>query len=173
MRWLTLLLIGGLVLAVSGPAWGISFLQPYNGPVTMKFSNWDTGVLYNVSDNQTPVVGEGALNLLPQIPPPNNFGSEDSWGAAQLVWIKGAQNQVLWIAGPGVPEVTGLFWGERDTYLKQTTTISLGLDGQPGKAGVDDDGNLVIDDVSELGWLGSDDIAVAQHIHGVGTHIAF
>jgi len=33
----------------------------------------------------------------------------------------------------------------------------LGIDGQPGKAGVDDDGNLVTDDDWEQGWEGSDD----------------
>jgi type II secretory pathway pseudopilin PulG len=34
---------------------------------------------------------------------------------------------------------------------------SFGPDGQPGRAGVDDDGNGTVDDISELGWPGSDD----------------
>lgn len=34
-----------------------------------------------------------------------------------------------------------------------------GADGQPGEAGVDDDGNGTTDDATELGWAGSDDVA--------------
>jgi len=37
---------------------------------------------------------------------------------------------------------------------------SYGLDGKPGKAGIDDDNNLTVDDISELGWPGSDDVPV-------------
>lgn len=36
-------------------------------------------------------------------------------------------------------------------------TATLGPDGAPGMAGVDDDLNLTVDDVSERGWPGSDD----------------
>ncbi len=36
---------------------------------------------------------------------------------------------------------------------------NFGVDGQPGVAGTDDDGNGVIDDFSEEGWSGSDDSA--------------
>jgi hypothetical protein len=38
--------------------------------------------------------------------------------------------------------------------------VTGGDDGQPGRAGVDDDGNTVVDDVSELGVTGSDDAVV-------------
>lgn len=35
----------------------------------------------------------------------------------------------------------------------------LGLDGQPGKAQIDDDGNGQVDDAAEIGWPGTDDYA--------------
>lgn len=35
--------------------------------------------------------------------------------------------------------------------------IVLGLDGQPGTAGVDDDGNGIVDDASEIGWFDDSD----------------
>lgn len=38
--------------------------------------------------------------------------------------------------------------------------FSLGLDGQPGKAGVDDDGNGSVDDSPEVGWPSTDDTSV-------------
>lgn len=38
--------------------------------------------------------------------------------------------------------------------------VTGGDDGQPGRAGVDDDGNTVVDDLSELGATGSDDAIV-------------
>ncbi|MDP7204792.1 MAG: prepilin-type N-terminal cleavage/methylation domain-containing protein, partial [Pirellulaceae bacterium] len=38
-----------------------------------------------------------------------------------------------------------------------TDSFNFGTDGQPGVGGTDDDGNSVVDDVSELGWVGSDD----------------
>ncbi|MCA9051456.1 MAG: hypothetical protein KDA89_22110, partial [Planctomycetaceae bacterium] len=37
-------------------------------------------------------------------------------------------------------------------------TVSTGADGQPGVAGVDDDGDMTTDNNTELGWPGSDDV---------------
>lgn len=34
----------------------------------------------------------------------------------------------------------------------------VGPDGQPGQAGIDDNGNGIVDDVAELGWPGTDDL---------------
>jgi hypothetical protein len=120
MRWLTLLLIACLVLAVSGPARGFAFLEPYNGPIKLKFQNWDVGTLYNVADGV--YTGEAALNGLTQTPPPSRFGIEDTWGVVQLTDIIGVNGNVpLWSYLTAPTEVTGLFWGERDTSLIQTT----------------------------------------------------
>lgn len=124
MRILKFSMVVAIALAIAGPAQAIVLLQPYTGPVTMKFRNWDTGTLYAVPDGTT--VGEGNMDALPVVPgfPPNSFGAEDSWGVVQLTEIWGAQNQLLWSGAiPGTPEITGLFWGERDTYLSQTTTV--------------------------------------------------
>lgn len=44
-----------------------------------------------------------------------------------------------------------------------------GPDGQPGKAGVDDDANATTDDASERGWPGSDDGAFVDVGHTGGT----
>ena len=87
MRWLTLLLVACLVLAVSSPAWGFTFLQPYNGPISMKFVNWDVGALYTAGNGEW--TGEGTLDGLSQTAPPDGFNGEDSWGVAQLVEIRG------------------------------------------------------------------------------------
>jgi hypothetical protein len=125
MRILKFSLVVAIALAIAGPAQAIVLLQPYAGPVTMKFRNWDTGTLYNIPDGPA-TVGEAAMDALPIVPgfPPNSFGSEDSWGVVQLTEIYGDQNQLLWSAAiPGTPEITGLFWGERDTYISQTTSV--------------------------------------------------
>lgn len=42
-------------------------------------------------------------------------------------------------------------------FPPQFNPIPFGVDGQPGSAGIDDDGNGSIDDAIELGWPGSDD----------------
>jgi hypothetical protein len=124
MRILKFSMVVALVLAIVGPAQAIVLLQPYTGPVTMKFRNWDTGTLYIDQDGTT--VGEANMDTLATVPgfPPDSFGvGEDSWGVVQLTEIWGAQNQMLWSGAiPGTPEITGLFWGERDTYLDQDSS---------------------------------------------------
>ncbi|MCO6456735.1 MAG: hypothetical protein J5I93_15660 [Pirellulaceae bacterium] len=42
--------------------------------------------------------------------------------------------------------------------LQLYTSADPGADGEPGRAGVDDDGDSLVDNNSELGWPGSDDI---------------
>ena len=44
--------------------------------------------------------------------------------------------------------------------------VTAGSDGQPGIAGIDDDGNGSIDDLAELGATGSDDFVVAPGQYG-------
>lgn len=43
-------------------------------------------------------------------------------------------------------------------YPRYLTVVSPGPDGQPGTAGVDDDGNGMDDDAGELGFTGTDDV---------------
>ncbi len=56
--------------------------------------------------------------------------------------------------------------------------MDVGPDGKPGQADVDDDGNGIVDDRSELGWTGSDDVAgwydgvyyeAVEHAEGLPT----
>jgi prepilin-type N-terminal cleavage/methylation domain-containing protein len=61
--------------------------------------------------------------------------------------------------GDGVKEILD-GWGEPLVFFRWAPGYAEqpGADGAWGKAGVDDDLNNVIDDVSEAGWQGSDDI---------------
>ena len=148
MRALKVIAVVGLVLAISGAAQGLTFNQPYNGPIKIKYQNWDVGTLYGVADGT--YVGESNLDALMQFSPPNAFGSEDSWGALQVTSIIGLNgNVILWDATTADSEITGLFWGERDTFLDQTTA--------PGVDGI----------------LGTADDEITQNIHGVDMKLAF
>ncbi|MEE2686471.1 MAG: prepilin-type N-terminal cleavage/methylation domain-containing protein [Planctomycetota bacterium] len=55
-------------------------------------------------------------------------------------------------------------WGKPMAFLRWAPgfSISPGQDKMWGHAGVDDDGNGTTDDLSERGWVGSDDLAVSQ-----------
>ena len=55
---------------------------------------------------------------------------------------------------------TLLRWGDVDQHL--LTTALLGPDGAPGVAGVDDDADGTVDNLSELGSPGSDDAALSR-----------
>jgi hypothetical protein len=49
----------------------------------------------------------------------------------------------------------------------QRLLYAVGDDQQPGRSGVDDDGNGIIDDTSELGFRGSDDLGYKFVLNGV------
>ncbi len=122
---------GLLILSLALPAWADigSQLGWYEGPLTMKFTNWDVGTIYTVADG-TYGGSVAAMDAISgQTPPPNRIGSEDSWGIAQLTSIRGLvggnPNTQLWNNSAGTPQVTAIFWGEKDTYLKQTNGGSV------------------------------------------------
>ena len=96
------------------------FKQPYVGPLKMKFTNWDTGTLYAVPDNV--YVGEGNLDVLPQLPPKGRKGDEDIWGVFRLESMSDPTGTIdLWDRYTADTEITGIFWGARDVYLNQST----------------------------------------------------
>ena len=75
--------------------------------------------------------------------------------------------QYTWFATV-TPEITGAISTglENDRFILSIVvlegrdfrdTYHVGLDGEPGDAGTDDDGNTLTDDVLELGYAGSDD----------------
>lgn len=110
-----------VVLALAVPAGAIS-LGGYIGPVKLKFSDLDTGTLYTKAGDYT-TVGEAAMDLLPQIAVPNRFGIEDSWGISRLTVIETVPGgDTLWSRTTADSEIVAIFWGERDTYIKQTVT---------------------------------------------------
>jgi hypothetical protein len=110
-----------VILAVAVPASAIPLSNFAGGPIQIKFTNLDTGTLYNVgAGNQGPFVGEATLDGLAQTPPPNRFGIEDSWGIARVSEIDDSLGNVLWSRVSNNEELVGIFWGERDTYFNQT-----------------------------------------------------
>ncbi|HUT56802.1 MAG TPA: PEP-CTERM sorting domain-containing protein [Phycisphaerae bacterium] len=114
MRYCKLLLMCGIVLGLSGPAWAIA--------VTMNMRNFDDGTLYGVADNT--YTGEVNLNGLNQIPPTGGiFGGvqSDTWGVFRVENMQDVNGNYFYQGGP-TQEITAIFWGERDTYLKQTTS---------------------------------------------------
>lgn len=123
MRYLKLLTAVGLLLAVTGTAGAINIggTDIPNGPLVMKFINYDVGVLYHVPDGL--YTGESTLNSKSQTGPLNGVAPEDSWGIFKLTDIYNADQSVrYWSEATSTQEVTGIFWGERDTYLDQTRT---------------------------------------------------
>lgn len=48
--------------------------------------------------------------------------------------------------------------GSDNPYPRYLTTAYQGADGQPGKAGFDDDGDMVVDNNTETGWPDTDDV---------------
>ena len=48
--------------------------------------------------------------------------------------------------------------------------MQLGPDGKPGVAEVDDDGNSIVDDMSEVGWANSDDSDYERRMGKPPTH---
>ena len=133
----------GLILAIGGAAQAINFDVDYQGPISMKFSNWDVGTLYDVQDGL--YEGEAVIDAIAaQLPPEGAIGSEDTWGVFRLASITDPSGTIdLWNRYDGRPEVTGIFWGERDVYLTQTTVV-----------------------------IGPDTL-LTQEIHGVGMSVAF
>jgi hypothetical protein len=65
-----------------------------------------------------------------------------------------------WISGWGALDVTDIVY----VSLTPTSPTLLGPDGQPGVAGVDDDGINGVDDMGEFLFPGSDDISAAAVI---------
>jgi len=96
MRHLKTLLIVGLLLALSGPAWAvpIPFSQPYTGATYWHFSNWDEGTLYTglLADGITPVTAGStyAPAALQSIAGTKAGAGEDSWGIIRVESIYAA-----------------------------------------------------------------------------------
>jgi hypothetical protein len=98
----------------------------------MKYANYDIGRIYTTPPG--PVIGEAAVNALPQFPPTGTAlpGSsdvdEDFWGIARVNQIIGdgpdadsvpdssATDPILFSAS-AAQEITAIFWGGIDVYV--------------------------------------------------------
>ena len=146
MRWLTLLLTGGLVAVLTMPAAAISFYETWNGPTQWTLLDVDSGTLWTVP------VGIGPVSLGTGSPPAPAYpltkapgaiadathasGFEDSWGVFQVVSIyKGyitpggtiarmtGSGSLLWIEElTDDREIVGTFWGLEDLVIIISST---------------------------------------------------
>lgn len=128
MRYWKLLLMGGIVLALSMPAGAVS--------VNMNMTDFDEGTQYFVADRVAPYT-QAELDAMPAhttlLDPgtglpwvgnwqmrPTGGGGSDTWGIFRVENIKlipGGEH----IFDNGATEITAIFWGLQDTYLLQTT----------------------------------------------------
>ena len=136
MRYLTLCLAVGLILAVSVPAGAISFSEAYNGPVVFHLTSRDSGTIYTVPPN---IVG---INIPPVggIPGPGAIGGEDTWGVFSIDQIQkgvivGPNNITalpgsVWNAGiTDGKELVGIVWAETDIAVNVSPTGSQTIEG--------------------------------------------
>ena len=76
--------------------WASSATWSTGGAITIKYSNFDMGTVYNVAPGSygtsNPATGQTALNALPQTPATASFGGEDSWGIAVVASIEDGTN---------------------------------------------------------------------------------
>ena len=125
MRSLKVVLALALVAALAQSASAVSF-GGYVGKIQMKFRNYDVGTLYTLGPGPAgPFIGQGLVNGLPQTPPPGAAPFEDGWGIFRITEIWGTSDGgltfevPLWSNATASTELTGMFWGERDTYVLQ------------------------------------------------------
>lgn len=116
-------LLAVLVLGVAGTA-GAAVIGGEvipNGMIVIKYVNYDVGTLYSVPNGL--YQGEGNLDSLSQTAPPGGQGIEDSWGIFRVESISDIAGTTTYYNRYTAPkEITGILWGERDTYLDQTGT---------------------------------------------------
>jgi hypothetical protein len=144
MRWFTPVVAACLLLAVSSTGWSaIIFTQPYNGPVTLKFTGWDMGVVYAAPAGL--VNGIGAVNTYEaasgvvypaasgglyystngSVVPVNDPNREDAWGILTVteIYKSGTSStdpaNILWLSGNGGKELTAILYGMVDNAVTQ------------------------------------------------------
>ena len=144
MRWLTLLLVGCFLTAVSSPAWAMTFSQTWNGPTQWTLVDVDSGTLWTVPVSTGPVsVGTPGFPAFPLTKAPgaiadgtHTSGFEDTWGVFQVVSIyKGyitpggtiarmtGSGSLLWVEKlTDDREIVGTFWGLEDLAITTSNT---------------------------------------------------
>lgn len=123
--------------------------KPYTGPVTIKMFNYDMGTVYtnyvlgttygysgvrtNIGyqagvtalDAQTFLQATGARTI------PGGYGNtlEDSWGIARVTGIYTPDNYAVWTPAVKSNEITAMFWGQQDFWLRQAGIDVQAIDG--------------------------------------------
>lgn len=114
-----LMVIVGLVAVTANMASALD-LKGYVGPVKMKYTNYDVGVMYYPGQNGE-WIGQSTLDALPQSPVPGGAPGEDLWFIFRMENITDLTGTiVLWDRTSAAEEITGIGWGEYDTYLRVT-----------------------------------------------------
>lgn len=108
---------------------GLSLRFDYVGPITMNIRNYDDSTVYGVADGT--YSGGGTLDGLPQTNSVGGFingHQSDAWGIVRLENILAADgtDRILWQNGDDGCQITGVFWGLQDTYLRQSTNATTG-----------------------------------------------
>ncbi len=196
MRVLSLLLIGGLVLFASAPAWAtpttIPFNQAYNGPVIWHISNWDAGTVYTgFLTNGDPVQTGVAYSpgQLQSLAAPGPAGVGNGWGIFKLDQVEEAtllpdgqmtgNGTTLYNQGDQGVEVVGVFWGRQDDKIvfqldpvtgaltQQIYSDPMGYTGEQMKLYVEPTADLGINWDTGMGGTGAS--LTAGIYPGIGT----
>lgn len=128
MRYFKLLVLGGMVLALSSPAWAMMLTGYTPGdPLYLHFNSVDVGPVYNYGTATT----EAAANALQATAAPGlQIPGEDAWGVAYVSNITNPNNSVTyWSAATSGTELTALFFGTRDqsiSFVQGTQTYVIG-----------------------------------------------
>lgn len=129
MRINILVLAVAVAVTLAVPASAITLTQAYTGAIKMNVTDYDEGQLYAVADGS---YGTGTGNPMPA-PLPGIVGGlinghqSSTWGILRVsnIIADDGSDTVLWQTSSS-SELTMIFWGMTDTYLKQTTDISTG-----------------------------------------------
>lgn len=127
-------LLAILVLGMAGTAGAAMIIDGNpipNGPIVIKYVNYDVGTLYGVQNGL--YQGEGNLNSLQQTGPKGGQPGEDGWGIFRVESISDITGTISYYNRyTATTEITGILWGQRDTYLDQTgagATLSQDIHG--------------------------------------------
>jgi len=124
-----------------GPQGGAPFLTFQVGDLTLKYVNYDVGQLYTPTSGTfgraanpglTNAAAIAAMDAVPNATPAsfNLRANEDSWGILTVTEIfQTATGNRLWSAAVAPYEITGMFWGEQDTYLNAVNASTQEIHG--------------------------------------------
>jgi hypothetical protein len=124
---------------VSGHAIGEAFT---GGGFRINLQNFDMGTTYPSlgatgtsagfgQDGGAASVGAGitALNGIQTAGPTGAVGAEDSWGIARIITITDLVGSVIWSEAGKNAEITAMFYGVQDFYIRQLANGFQNIDG--------------------------------------------